>query len=110
MHLALTSDSSSPEFAPENFTANYQRSLHSSLRKLTRECFKLLKQSVERLDSPTQALAREVLSQEARILECFSEVQQVKLSSMRTRVHGDFELHQLVFTGKDYVVSGFESE
>lgn len=110
MHLALASDLSSPTFAPENFTANYQRSLHSSLRKVTRECFKLLAQSIERLDSPTQVLAREVLKRESQVLECFAEVQHVLLHSMRTRVHGDFGLDQLLFTGKDYVVRGFESE
>ncbi|HTH56892.1 MAG TPA: maltose alpha-D-glucosyltransferase [Cyclobacteriaceae bacterium] len=110
MHLALASDLSTPEFAPEPFTANYQRSLHSSLRKVTRECFKLLKHSVERLDAQTQILAKEVLGQETQILERFSEVQHTTLNSNRTRVHGEFGLHQLLFTGKDFVVSDFDCE
>ena len=42
MHLALASNASNPAFAPENFTANYQRSLYSSLRKLVKDRFNLL--------------------------------------------------------------------
>jgi maltose alpha-D-glucosyltransferase/alpha-amylase len=110
MHLALASDLSTPAFAPENFTTNYQRALHSSLRKITRDCFKVLKQSIERLDAPTQELAREVLSKEAMILDCFSEIQGAMLNSTRTRIHGDFGLHQLLFTGKDFAVKSFDNE
>ncbi|HQQ83215.1 MAG TPA: maltose alpha-D-glucosyltransferase, partial [Cyclobacteriaceae bacterium] len=90
MHLALASDNTNPAFAPEPFTSNYQRSLYSSLRKLLRDRFKLLRQSLGKLNSDAQQLAERVLSLEDNILECFSEIYQIRINGVKTRIHGDY--------------------
>jgi maltose alpha-D-glucosyltransferase / alpha-amylase len=110
MHMALASDSSNPAFAPEPFTANYQRSLYSSLRKLLRDRFNLLENSLHKLEPATLDLAKEVLGMENIILESFSEVYQTKITAMKTRIHGDYHLGQVLFTGKDFVIIDFEGE
>ena len=110
MHLALASDTSSPAFEPETFTANYQRSLYSSLRKLVNDRFKLLRQSLPKLDGDTQELAKEVLALEDQVLECFSEVYKTRINTTKTRVHGDYHLGQVLFTGKDFIIIDFEGE
>jgi maltose alpha-D-glucosyltransferase/alpha-amylase len=110
MHLALATDASNTAFAPENFTANYQRSLYSSLRKLVKDRFNLLEASMPKLTPEVQQVAKKVLALETEILECFSEVFQLKMKAVKTRIHGDYHLGQVLFTGKDFVIIDFEGE
>jgi maltose alpha-D-glucosyltransferase / alpha-amylase len=110
MHLSLASNNSEPAFVPDHFTSNYQRSLYSSLRKLVRDRFSLLEASLSKLPPEVQEFAKKVLALEDAILSAFKEVYEVRINAIKTRIHGDYHLGQVLFTGKDFIIIDFEGE
>lgn len=110
MHLALASDNNDPAFAPQKLESNYQRSLFSSMRKLVKDRIKLLKQKLEDLPENTKPIAKEILEREEEIIQCFSRIYEHKIEGVKTRIHGDYHLGQVLFTGKDFVIIDYEGE
>ena len=110
MHLALASDPSDPNFAPEDFTLLWQRSLFQSMQSLQKRVFGLLSSNLPRLSPEAAADASEVLSTSERIISTYRSALKKKISAKRIRVHGDYHLGQVLFTGKDFVIIDFEGE
>jgi maltose alpha-D-glucosyltransferase/alpha-amylase len=105
LHVALASDPDDPDFAPEPFTALYQRSLYQSMRALTGRVFQQVRRRSRDLPASVQ-----VLDLEPEILGRFRAVLDHKISAHRIRCHGDFHLGQVLYTGKDFVIIDFEGE
>jgi maltose alpha-D-glucosyltransferase/alpha-amylase len=110
MHLVLASEPERPSFAPEPFSRLYQRSLYQSMRSLTGQVFQLLRQRLQTLPEGTRPEVQKVLDQEAKILERFRSLMDMKITAMRIRCHGDYHLGQVLYTGKDFVIIDFEGE
>ncbi len=110
MHVALTSDSDDPNFAPEPFSTLYQRSIYQAMRNLAGQVFELLHKQLNNLPSESRNDARNVLHSESKVLRCFQSVANRKITAMRSRLHGDFHLGQVLYTGNDFVIFDFEGE
>jgi maltose alpha-D-glucosyltransferase/alpha-amylase len=110
LHLALASAPEHPEFAPEPFTPNYQRSLFQSYRNVLKTALGLLRQQAEDLPEALRPLAREALAREAHALQICRAVVDTHLSGRRIRVHGDYCLTQLLHSGRAFVIIDFEGE
>ena len=111
LHLALASEPTVPELAPEPFSdLHHLRSIHQSMRNLTGRVFGLLRQRLEDLPQEVREDAQEVLGMEEAILERFQLVLQQGVSGMRIRRHGDYHLGQVLYTGADFVIIDFEGE
>ena len=110
MHIALSSDVNDPNFAPESFSSHYQRSLYQSMRNLTGQVFPLLQKRLRTLPEAAREEAKKVLDLEAKVLKRFRSILDRKITAMRIRLHGDYHLGQVLYTGKDFVIIDFEGE
>lgn len=110
LHGALASDPDDPAFSPEPFTPFYRSSLFQSMRALTKQAFGLLRKRLEVLPNGVQADATKVLDLEKEVYRRFRSILDLKITGMRTRHHGDYHLGQVLYTGKDFVITDFEGE
>jgi maltose alpha-D-glucosyltransferase/alpha-amylase len=110
LHVALASNAADAAFAPEPFTSFYRRSMYQGMRTLAKQTFGLLAKRLKYLPNELQAEAKRLLDQEKEIYSRLRSILDLNLSATRTRHHGDFHLGQILYTGKDFVITDFEGE
>jgi maltose alpha-D-glucosyltransferase / alpha-amylase len=110
MHAALASDRSDSNFAPEAFSAGLQREISESMIGLAQETFGMLRQRVSDLPEHARAAATIALASEKTLTDRFRSLADRELTGLRTRIHGDLHLGQVLFTGEDFMFIDFEGE
>ncbi|MGA7614474.1 MAG: maltose alpha-D-glucosyltransferase [Thermoanaerobaculia bacterium] len=110
MHSALASRNDDPDFAPEPFTPFYQRSIYQHMRGQAISAVQMLRKCVRTLPETARILAETLLENESELLARFRRIADQKIKALRTRVHGDYHLGQVLHTGKDFIIIDFEGE
>ncbi|WP_322496950.1 maltose alpha-D-glucosyltransferase [Chloroflexus sp.] len=109
MHQALARGSG-PAMAPEPFSTLYQRSIYQSIRSLIGRTLQDLRKQLPSLPATVRPAAERVAQNEEVLLACLQRITGDKIETVRIRIHGDYHLEQVLFTGKDYVIIDFEGE
>ncbi len=108
LHLALSSDPSDPQFAPEPFTDHYRHAIYHALMSQTAETFQLLRQQLGALPAATESDARKLLERRDEIRTRSRLISDRRIAALRIRLHDDLELSRVLHTGKDFVFIGFD--
>ena len=110
MHVALSKGSGNPDFEPEAFTTEAGDQLHQEMLSQADIAFETLRRKQATLPGVSATAADKVLRLENRVTERFSALRDQKLTSARIRIHSDYHLGQVLWTGDDFKIIDFEGE
>ncbi len=109
-HRALAGEPNDAAFAPEPLDQLYVRSVFQTMQTQRQQVFGLLRWARDRLPDPTRQLAERILQQEEGVDQRIRRLLGRRYSGQRIRIHGDFHLGQVLWTGKDFVLIDLEGE
>ncbi|MEX1037356.1 MAG: maltose alpha-D-glucosyltransferase [Acidimicrobiia bacterium] len=110
MHLALASDPNHPVFGTETISTLQMRSVYQSIRTTVKTSLALLKRRRSHLNADDEEMVNQLIESEAAILDQIKAVMSEKIAVDRIRIHGDYHLGQVLYTGKDFMIIDFEGE
>lgn len=110
LHLALASGGDLDAFRSEPYSLHYQRSVFSSLQSLVRATFQSLSRNVKQLPDNVRQEAAALASSKEKILSVLKRIYSHKIEVTKIRIHGDYHLGQVLYTGKDFMILDFEGE
>ena len=108
-HLTLDAETEDPDFCPEPFSYQYKVSITQSMTSYATRVFNQMKAATNVNDEVRQGLAA-LIGMKQKLMSKFNDLKSATVDSIRARIHGDFHLGQVLYTGNDFAIIDFEGE
>lgn len=109
MQIAIANNTiKNDSFNSEPFTTAYQHSIYQTSRTKIKKGITNLKAKYGTFSEEAKLLAEQILENENFFLDFVKEILSKKLTGLRIRTHGEFNIKQILYTGKDFVIVDFE--
>ncbi|MGD9805692.1 MAG: maltose alpha-D-glucosyltransferase [Hyphomicrobiaceae bacterium] len=110
MHKALAVPSADPAFAPEKIAREDVEQWVGDARVEIDAAFEVLARNRSQLDEATAALVERLLSQRSVLEQRFEHLAGSQSFALKTRIHGDYHLGQILVAENDVYIIDFEGE
>jgi maltose alpha-D-glucosyltransferase/alpha-amylase len=110
LHALLAQPTENPDFAPEIADAAIAEEWAESAIEQIRLAFALLTERRDWPDAESETLAKALLRQGDALERAVRDLAKQGIGSVRTRIHGDFHLGQVLVVQNDAYIIDFEGE
>lgn len=111
MHHSLSTVTQVKGFEPEPFSLLYQKSLYQAMRTFVKRSFSWVENHKENVEDDIWEKMKQLINEQDHFLTYIQSIlEKGKIDTVKIRIHGNYKLDKLLFTGKDFVVTDFEGE
>ncbi len=109
LHRALAIETDNPAFTPEPIVAADTKEWTKAATKQAEDAFEALR-GAKGLAEPVKALADALLARRKECLDHIRKLAPEPIHAMKTRIHGDLHLGQVLVVKDDFYIIDFEGE